>query len=95
MGSGYSAYFFQKLPAAAFFRGLAGIQLAGGDLGEDVVVGVAALPHHIDLSVLRQGHHADAAGLVVDHFPGGFPSVGQGDPVFMDVEDPSVEDVLS
>ena len=83
-----------QLPLNGLEGVLPRLQLARGDLGDHLVVGVAELPLQIDVPVIIQRHHGRAAGVVDDLAEGG-PAVGELHLVPVDFQQPSVENQLA
>src|SRR5699024_11941628 len=73
---GIDAALLGQLPLGGLEGVLAGLQLAGGQLPQLLLHGVAELPHHADGPVLVVRQDAGAA-VVVDHVPQGGGAVLQ------------------
>ena len=86
---GADAALFGQLPFGGFKGVLAGFQLAGGQLPQLLLHGVAELPHHADGPVLVVRQDAGAA-VVVDHVPQGGGAVLQQGGVPGDGDDPAL-----
>ena len=69
------------------------VELAGGDLQDHFIEGIAVLPLHDDLVVVRHGNDADRAD-VPDDLAHGLAAVGKGHHVPPHMQDDAVEDVF-
>ena len=73
---------------------LSRLQLACGDLGDDLVVGIAKLALQIDVPIPVQRHHRRPAG-VVDKLPDGRVPIDQPNLIQVDLQQPSVKDLTA
>ena len=82
---GHGAGLLFQLPDGGFGGVLAVLQLSGGNLPQDLLVGIPELAHQQRQVLIVQGQYAHAAG-VVHHLPGSLLAVGQADGIPPDVE---------